>query len=89
MRDFEKRRKNVENQEGQLGKNVVKKLKNFTKGISVCYMIYLAYGEHDIRLAQTISYMTNIHAKTCTCWAWELSGLLCVHVISCLSYAYI
>lgn len=52
-----------------------------------CEVLYVANGEYEVHLAPTISHKTNVYAKTCTCRTWELSGLPCVHVIACFSYA--
>lgn len=50
-------------------------------------VIYIADSEYEVHVAPTISYKTNVYARTCTCRECELRGIPCVYGIACLSYA--
>lgn len=60
-----------------------KLLEKFKKW-STCYSAYAGYNQFEVTTANGSKFVVDLENKSCGCKRWDLSGIPCHHVISCL-----
>lgn len=57
-----------------------------TKARRYCRVMYASDIEFEVVQEKSNVYVVDLHRKTCNCGAYQISGVPCHHVLSCISY---
>ncbi|CAL1381384.1 unnamed protein product [Linum trigynum] len=64
---------------------IMKKLETNAKESRICRIVTCGNNEYEVNHGDE-RYKLRLGAETCSCRAWDLSGIRCPHAITCLVY---
>jgi len=80
---FELRSKIAESIEGKIIPSITKALTAQSKAIKDCEVLRCGHGTAEVsaptKSGALFRYAVNLKLKTCSCWAWQVSGKPCRH----------
>lgn len=60
-------------------------LDKFKKWSTGCYLAYAGYNKFEVTTVNGSKFAVDLETRTCGCKRWDLTGIPCHHVISCLN----
>jgi hypothetical protein len=81
---IKKNRTRAANWSGMICPNVFKKLKMNIELSGKCLVLWNGEDGFEVQEREDRKYIVNLQKRECSCRYWQLSGLPCCHVISCI-----
>lgn len=65
--------------------NITKKLEEVVLQSRLCKVTFA--GQEEYQVAEgVVSYIVNLHRRSCCCRIWDISGVPCKHATACITH---